>query len=225
MCRKSLWLSCPACVRPGGNASRDRRRVLFGLCFLQQIRQFHRVDTANLIETVTFRSASCRRPSSRHRSCLALWTFEMAFCPSTIPQCATELSNCWVPQIDVGSQQMTLLCGRWGFLILFGFRHLVGAINLFCKSSSLCAAAPDASIGAVISTSAVSRDLCKKFSHGWRPLLRSPPPANGTVPRCVTVLLWRLPLAGCVLPLRMTWPTSKHDSWCDSWSPTWSPSV
>ena len=70
---------------------------------IQQIPNFHRVDATNLIETVTFRQGCCR-PSSRHRSCFALWTFEIAFYPSdntptaaTMSQSTTEFSNCWVP--------------------------------------------------------------------------------------------------------------------------------
>ena len=94
---------------------------------IQRIPNFHRVDATNLIEAVTFRQ-SCCRPSSRHRSCFALWTFEITFCPSdnspsatTISQGTTEVSNFCVPQIDVGSQQSSLLCGQWGFLIHFSF--------------------------------------------------------------------------------------------------------
>ena len=82
---------------------------------VQRIPNFHRVDATNLIEAVTFRQ-SCCRPSSRHRSCFALWTFEITFHPSddspsaaTISQGTTEFSNCWVPQSDVGSQQLSLL--------------------------------------------------------------------------------------------------------------------
>ena len=41
--------------------------------------------------------------------------------------------NCWVPQIGVGSQQLSLLRGQWCFLIHFGFRRLVCAIRFFGK--------------------------------------------------------------------------------------------
>ena len=106
---------------------------------IQRIPNLHRVDATNLIETTTFRQ-SCCRPSSRHRSCFALWTFEITFCPSdnspsaaTISQGTTEVSNRWVPQIDVGSQQLSLLCGRWSLLIHFSFRSLVCAINFFSQ--------------------------------------------------------------------------------------------
>ena len=106
---------------------------------IQRIPNFHRVDATNLIETVTFQQ-SCCRPSSQHRSCFALWTFEIAFYPSdntpsaaAISQCTAEFSNCWVTQIDVGSQQLSLLCGRWGFIIHFSFRRLVCAIKFFSQ--------------------------------------------------------------------------------------------
>ena len=167
---------------------------------IQRIRQFHRVHTANLIETVTFRQ-SCRRQSSRHRSCHLLSAFELTLpenssTASTVPQCATKFSNCWVPQIDVGSQPMTLLCGRWGFLIHFGLRYLVCAIKFFgkirfsvrggCECFHWC---HELLVGCV------AQSLYKlSFAAGGLS-----PPANGTVLRCVTVLPWKLPLAGCVL--------------------------
>ena len=113
--------------------------IRIGVFSIQWIPNFHHVDATNLIETVTFRQKCCRS-SSRHRSCFVLWTFEIAFCPSdnspsaaTISQGTTEFSNCWVPQIDVGSQQLSLLCGRWGFLIHFSFRRLVCAIKFFSQ--------------------------------------------------------------------------------------------
>ena len=94
---------------------------------IQRIPKFHRVGAANLIETVTFRQSCCR-----------LSTFERTLYPSdkspsaaTISQGTTEFSNCWVSQVDVGSQQLSLLCGRWGFLIHFSFRRLVCAIKFF----------------------------------------------------------------------------------------------
>ena len=94
----------------------DDVRYSDGVFSIQRILNFYRVDATNLIETVT----------SRHRSCFALWTLEITFQPSdntpsaaTISQGTTEFSNCWVPQIDVGSQQLSLLCGRWGFLVHF----------------------------------------------------------------------------------------------------------
>ena len=69
------------------------------------------------IVSMPFRQ-SCCGPSSRHRSCFALSAFEIAFYPfdntpsaAAISQGTTEFSNCWVPQIDVGSQQLSLLCG------------------------------------------------------------------------------------------------------------------
>ena len=82
---------------------------------IQRIPNFHRVDAANLIEAVTFRQ-SCCWPSSRHLSCFELWTFEITFHPSygspsasTISQSTTKFSNWWVPEVDVGSQQLSLL--------------------------------------------------------------------------------------------------------------------
>ena len=82
---------------------------------IQRIPNFHSVDATNLIEAVTFRQ-SCCRPSSWHRSCFALRTFEIAFYPTdntpsaaAISQGTTKFSNCWLPQIDVGSQQLSLL--------------------------------------------------------------------------------------------------------------------
>ena len=83
------------------------------------------LPSCRLIETVTFRQ-SCCRSSSRHRSCFALsGHLKYRFTPSddspsaaTISQDTTEFSNCWVPpQVDVGPQQLSLLCERWCFLI------------------------------------------------------------------------------------------------------------
>ena len=106
---------------------------------IQRIPNFHRVDATNLTEAVIFRQ-SCCRPSSRHRSCFTLWTFEKAFYPSdntpsaaTISQGTTKFSNWWVPEVDVGSQQLSLQCGRWGFLIHFSFCSLVCAIKFFSQ--------------------------------------------------------------------------------------------
>ena len=106
---------------------------------IQRIPNFHRVDATNLIEAVTFRQ-SCCWPSTRHRSSFALWTFEITFYPSdnspsasTISQRTTKFSNCWVSLIDVSSQKLSLLCGRWRFPIHFGFRRLVCAIKFFSQ--------------------------------------------------------------------------------------------
>ena len=105
---------------------------------VQRIPHFRRVNNTNLIETVSFRQCCCW-PSSRHRSC-QLWTFGTTFChpdnssaASTISQCATDFFKNWVPQIDVDSQQLSLLCGRLSFLTHFGFRRLVCAIKFFGK--------------------------------------------------------------------------------------------
>ena len=119
------------------------------------------VNAANLIETATFRQ-SCCEPSSRHRSCFALWTFEIAFYPSdnspsaaTISQGTTQFSNWWVPEVDVGSQQLSLLCGRWGFLIHFSFGSLVCAIRFFSQVRfSVCGGATKFSSGVTSSSSA-----------------------------------------------------------------------
>ena len=114
----------------------DIRNWIFSI---QRIPNFHCIDATNLVESATFRQGCCR-PSSRHRSCFALWTFEITVYPSgnfpstvTISQGTAEFSNCWMPQIDVGSQQLSLLCGRWNFLIHFGFHRLVCAIKFFSQ--------------------------------------------------------------------------------------------
>ena len=118
--RRSLWLSCPACVLPGGD--------VFG---------------------------SDSRPSGFRTSNLTAPRGHRPF-----RNARRNFSNCWVPQIDVGSQQLSLLRGRCGFLVHFGFCSLIGAIKFFGKSGSLCAAATNVSSGATSSSSAVSRNLC-----------------------------------------------------------------
>ena len=160
---------------------------------IHRIPNFHRVDATNLIEAVTFRQ-SCCRPSSPHRSCFALWTFKITFHPSddspsawTISQGTTEFSNWWVHEVDVGSHQLSLLCGRWGFLIHFSFCSLVCAIKFFIIFMRWPQNFP--------AVSRVPHQLCRAISvqtvcRGWRLHLVSQFSANGKALRCATVLLW-----------------------------------
>ena len=73
---------------------------------IQQIPNFHRVDATNLIETVTFRQ-SCCRPGSRHRSCFALWTFEITFYPSDDSPSAATISQGTTNSSIVGCTRLT----------------------------------------------------------------------------------------------------------------------
>ena len=141
-CGKGLG-SChalPACALVVTCPMTDDVRYSNWIFSIQRIPNFHRVDATNLIEVVTFRQ-SCCLPSSRHRSCFALWTKKkITFHPSddsssaaTISQGTTKFSVWWVPQIDVGSQQLSLLYGRWSFLIHFSFCSLVCAIKFFSQ--------------------------------------------------------------------------------------------
>ena len=139
---------------------------------IQRIPNFHCVDATNLFETVTFRQGCCR-PSSRHRPCFALRAFEVAFYPSdnfpsaaAISQGTTEFSNCWVPQIDVGTQQLSLLCGRWASSSTSASAASSARSSSSAESGSLCAAATKFSSGVTSSSSAVSRNLCVNCWRG-----------------------------------------------------------
>ena len=70
----------PACALVVTCPMTDDVRYSDWVLSIQWTPNFHRVDATNLIETVTFRHGCCR-PSSRHRSCFTLWTYEKTFLP------------------------------------------------------------------------------------------------------------------------------------------------
>ena len=98
---------------------------------MERILDFHRANAAKLVETVTCWQ-SCSQLSTRHRSCVALWTSEVTLCPpdnpstaSTISQCAAEIPNRRMTKVDVRSQWW------WNLLIHLCFCRLVCAIKFF----------------------------------------------------------------------------------------------
>ena len=68
----SLVVTCPVT---------DDVRYSDRIFSVQQIPHFHRVNARYLFEALAIRQSSCRL-SSRHRSRLTIWTFEITFLPT-----------------------------------------------------------------------------------------------------------------------------------------------